>query len=409
MNVFVALPVQKEFKNLPALLACLAEQRFSDFKLYVCINQPDSWWNDKDKEYVCLDNQKSFNYLTRQTSLEIVVIDRFSKGKAWKGKHFGVGWARKAAMDAINQVAAGDDIIISIDADTFYPPEYIHSVVDLFNNHPDLTALSNPYYHRLTKHEDINRAILRYEIYMRNYSLNMIRIGNPYAFTALGSAIALPLWAYRKIGGITPHKSGEDFYLLQKLRKAGKICSHNRVNVYPSARVSDRVFFGTGPAVKKGLKGEWNSYPIYHYSQFNQVMKTCNFFDDLYTYKLETPMDNFISMIFKGSEIWEPLRNNSSDKEGFKQLCMQKIDGLRILQFLKYNWPLIMKSDEISLADNLDYMFGEDFRHSFGGKNIDFSNSSISLLDRLRNYLFYKEMQLQKNTYDNNIRPDSDR
>lgn len=406
MQVFLALPIQNEFENLPSLLACLTHQSFHNFKLVVCINQPDAWWNEKVRKHICLDNQESFRYLRKEKFTEITILDRYSQGNGWKGKRFGVGWARKTAMDAIDQLAGKDDLIVSIDADTSYPAEYLQSVVNLFDKNPDLIALSNPYYHRLTKQNDIDRAVLRYEIYMRNYSLNMLRIKSPYAYTALGSAIALPVWAYRKIGGITPHKSGEDFYLLQKLSKTGKICSYNCVKVYPSSRVSGRVFFGTGPAVKKGLKGEWNSYPVYHYSQFNRIMETFNLFEELYSNSIPTPMDDFLKALFRESDIWEPLRNNSSGEEGFKQLCMQKIDGLRILQFLKKSWPDIMISDEISLMENMNYMFGSDFRNTFGNKNIDFSNSRIELLDQLRNYMSEKEMQLIKAAYDNNIRSD---
>ncbi len=95
--------------------------------------------------------------------------------------------------------------------------------------------------------------------------------GARISFTAIGSAMALPVKSYRAIGGMTPHKSGEDFYFLQKLRKFGKVLTWNKEKVYPEARYSDRVFFGTGPAMIKGRDGDWSSYPIYPFELFDEI------------------------------------------------------------------------------------------------------------------------------------------
>ena len=152
----------------------------------------------------------------------------------------------------------------------------------LFDYTPDAVALSNPYYHKLTGAEAEDRAILRYEIYMRNYAINMLLINSPYAFTAMGSAIALPVSSYKAIGGLTPKLSGEDFYFLQKLRKYGNINIHNKEKVYPAARFSDRVFFGTGPAMIKGNDGDWESYPIYHIQLFKNIERTYESFEILF-------------------------------------------------------------------------------------------------------------------------------
>ncbi len=111
---------------------------------------------------------------------------------------------------------------MSMDGDTFYKPGYLEAVCDSLGAHPRATALSAPFYHPLGPVEEQNRALLRYELYMRHYFLNLLRIDSPYAFLALGSTISLPVWAYRKVGGISPFKAGEDFYFLQKLGQGGK-------------------------------------------------------------------------------------------------------------------------------------------------------------------------------------------
>jgi len=79
------------------------------------------------------------------------------------------------------------------------------------------------------------------EIYTRNYAINLLRINSPYAFTALGSAIALPVKSYKQSAD-WHQNSAEKILFLQKLRKYGNIIVHNKEKVFPAARFSDRVF-----------------------------------------------------------------------------------------------------------------------------------------------------------------------
>jgi cellulose synthase/poly-beta-1,6-N-acetylglucosamine synthase-like glycosyltransferase len=270
--VYIALPVLCEHENLPAFLEnVLAQDYPGTIRLFVCVNQPEAWWDNPDKLPVCLDNAQSMELLKTWKEPDITVIDRSTKGKGWEGRQHGVGFARRETMEAIAKVAQEHDIIVSLDADTAFNANYISSVVDTLLKNPEASALAVPYYHRLTGSEAADRAILRYEIYMRCYAINLLRINSPYAFTALGSAIALTVKNYKSIGGITPKLSGEDFYFLQKLRKKARVLTWNSEKVYPAARFSDRVYFGTGPAMIKGAAGDWSSYPVYHHSRFEEI------------------------------------------------------------------------------------------------------------------------------------------
>ena len=62
--------------------------------------------------------------------------------------------------------------------------------------------------------------------------------------------------AYVRAGGMRVRKGGEDFYFLQAAAKTGRVVTGDRVLVHPSPRPSDRVPFGTGPAVRKLMAGE---------------------------------------------------------------------------------------------------------------------------------------------------------
>jgi len=396
MKLYLALPVMNESENMQAFLQCLAEQSVSNFILFVCVNQPDHYWDNVEKIHICEDNKRSIEILKREQPFPVHLIDRSSPGLGWKGKHFGVGWARKTAMDEISKVGRDEDIIMSMDADTHYPADYLSSIQDLFGLYPDKVGLANPYFHRLTGNEPIDRAILRYEIYMRSYAVNMFRIGNPYAFTALGSAMSFPLWAYRKVNGVTPHKSGEDFYFLQKLRKSGGLILWNHVKAYPSARRSDRVFFGTGPAIIKGMQGDWKSYPIYHHTLFDEVKRSWDAFRDIYRNDLKVPMSGFLQRTFNEMNIWQPLRDNSRNAVQFAQACFRKIDALRILQYLKYRQNELKYTDAFCLNENLQ-CFDAGFHLP---QRFRFATLEVKMLDEIRHRLIKLEEYYQKTYLD---------
>lgn len=395
--IYVALPVLNESENISALFNCLRSQTLSEFELIACVNQYEDWWQKDDKVAICKDNLKSIELLNSAESLKIQVIDRCTIGNGWPAKKGGVGWARKTLMDHISSMATKKDIIVSIDADTYYPPDYLESIFDFFNGNNLLVGLAAPYYHMLAG-DETDRLILRYEIYMRYYLLNMMRIRNPYGYTALGSAMAFPVWAYQKSGGLTPVVAGEDFYFLQKLVKLGKIGVWSSSIANPSSRFSDRVLFGTGPALIKGHRGDWMSYPHYHYSLFDIIADTYNLFGELYSIELETPMDEFLKEQMNTVNLWEPLRKNYKDQRNFVNACVNKVDGLRILQFLRKQHIYIKLTDENIIYDYLKAYHKDEIENELLSdlRDLSYESSSVSLLSRLRDFLFLKEMELRK-------------
>jgi hypothetical protein len=399
-KLHIAMPVMGESVNLAQFFACMDQQTFRNFKIYICINQYESWWNDPDKRYYCHDNAKSLEYL-ESSGFEGEIIDKSSKGSGWPEKRGGVGWARKVLMDRISKENK-NDIIVSMDADTFYPENYLLSVHNYFNRHPNHVGLSIPYFHPLAG-DETDRHILRYEIYMRYYALNMLRIQNPYSFTALGSALALPNWAYHKIGGMTPVKSGEDFYLLQKLVKNGTVGQWIDAVAYPASRYSDRVLFGTGPALIKGAKGDWNSYPIYRSASFDLVKETYALFPVLYEKDVYTPMTDILTEQFKTDNLWRPLRNNYKDRNNFVKACLSKVDGLRILQFLRNQRNMSEPiQDEYVLKEFMQTYFAKEMDSGLQQviEKLSFNASAIEELDMLRRFLHTMEMNMRK-TMDN--------
>lgn len=351
----ICLPSLNESESIPGFLQSIQKQSNQNFILYVCVNQPDEWWDDETKLAICEDNAKTLDILSQEKSLAIIIIDKSSRGKAWQAKKRGVGWARKIVMDKAAEAAADQDLIVSVDADTFYPKNYFQSLVDIFKTNPHIVAHSNPYEHPLSGKIAEDTAILRYEIYMRVYAINMLLIANPYAFSAIGSGMVTTAFQYKRVGGISPKHSGEDFYFIQRMQKVGRLSNYNDVKVYPQARFSDRVNFGTGPAMIKGDSGDWTSYPFYLPSLFAKVQETYQMFEHLFEEDVQTPMSDFLRILLKKDDIWKPLRKNFKQKKQFVRAAAELVDALRILQYLKEKHQEISGGDVLDLINNMEY------------------------------------------------------
>ena len=374
-HISVAVPMLAELQNLPLMLQRLRVQTCRQFTLYCCVNNAEGGMGFDE-------NQQCLRLLREVTDLPLVIIDRSSPGLGWTGKKRGVGHARKALFDCIMQQHDDDELVVSLDADTDFAPDYLEAVLATFNAYPQHHAFSVPYYHPLSGDEALDRPMLRYECYMRHYLISLFRIGSPYAFTALGSAIAFPLWAYRRVGGITPLQGGEDFYLLQKFAKTGHILSqfaepyaHCRLTVRPQGRTSSRVPFGTGPAIARGVSGMDESYPFYAPEGFQAVKETFDAFPALFDGDIETPMSNFLRQQLGTEDLWSPLRKNFKSRDLFVHSCIERVDGLRILQYLKNN---------------------PAYRLSAEALPVDFLNDSVTVLNRYRDSLFDEEMRLRE-------------
>lgn len=394
-NIYIAIPAMDELDTLPLTLQDLKQQVSAQpFEVHICVNQPENYWQTAEKRHICEHNLQLLEKLNQWQELPLEIMDYCSPGKGWTGKRLGVGWARKVLFDNILSKSKPEDIIISLDSDTRVRPNYVQSILDNFAAHPRIPAISVPYYHPLTGTEANDRAILRYELYMRNYIINLYQIGSPFSFTAVGSAIAMRAGALTRIGGITPVKSGEDFYLLQKFRKMAPISNYNEEMVYPAARFSDRVFFGTGPALIKGHQGIWDSYPIYPHDLFEAIEETYQLLPELWQNDVKTPFLEFLQNQFKDNNLWQSIRKNVKDLPHFEKAFHEKADGLRILQYLRQELDRSLP-EEANLYRNLSLWAPNEIPHWMNDR-ITFSQLRVEQLDELRNILLKLEMSYRK-------------
>lgn len=168
----------------------------------------------------------------------------------------GVGLARKIGCDvALALHGAGyihRDWIHSTDADATLPPQYFTCIDD----HDDAVALTYPFAHASPADPRERLAMTAYERFLREHVRGLRDAGSPYAFHTLGSCIAVRAAAYERVRGFPRRAGGEDFYLLNKLAKHGSVATPRCDPIRLSARLSTRVPFGTGPALRRLLAAE---------------------------------------------------------------------------------------------------------------------------------------------------------
>ena len=172
----------------------------------------------------------------------------------------GVGLARRLGMDEavarLDRVAAQNGIIVGLDADCRVASNYFEALLEHFHTQPKTNACSIYYEHPLSggAAPEVYRAITEYELYLRYFRRGLVTARYPYAYHTVGSCMAVRSRAYQSCGGMNKRQAAEDFHFLSKLMLQGGYSDLFTTTVFPAARPSHRVPFGTGHAVAKRLR-----------------------------------------------------------------------------------------------------------------------------------------------------------
>ena len=162
----------------------------------------------------------------------------------------GVGLARKTGCDLalqwMHEGAISGQWICSTDADATLPPDYFEQLESIT---PEAVAAVFPFLHVPGEAPAIDRATTLYELRLHQYVLGLEYAASPYAHHTLGSCLAVKADAYAQVRGFPKRAGAEDFYLLNKLAKLGPIARTQGQSILLQSRPSDRIPFGTGPAV----------------------------------------------------------------------------------------------------------------------------------------------------------------
>ena len=179
----------------------------------------------------------------------------------------GVGRARRVGCDLalwlMQQGHIESEWIYSTDADAQWPSHYLSQAWPT-----GAAAISLPFQHVVDADTPLGRATLIYELWLHHYILGLELAASEYAFHTLGSCCGFHAHCYGAVRGVPLRAGAEDFYLLNKLAKMGQIYRPPGPPVLIQARASDRVPFGTGPAVTRLMaSGEPESTPFFYHPE----------------------------------------------------------------------------------------------------------------------------------------------
>jgi len=260
-------------------------------------------------------------------------------------KKAGVGLARKIGMDEAARrwnILNKNGPIICLDADTLVADNYLAEVTNFFKNHPECPACNIRYEHPL---EGLNveekKAIVSYELHLRYFLAAKKWTSFPYAFETIGSAMGVRAVPYAQQGGMNTRKAGEDFYFLNKFIPLNHFSTINTTCVFPSARISDRVPFGTGRAIGDMLEGkkEWRTYPPLAFQILKRFFaQLSNFYKEPNHWKDQINDPVIVEYLEQKNfpEILKEIKANTSTFSAFEKRYFRWFDAFQIMKCLHY-------------------------------------------------------------------------
>lgn len=264
-------------------------------------------------------------------------------------KFAGAGMARKIGMDEairrFNAISKPNGIIVSLDSDCLVSPNYLQHIESCFAENKSCFAATINFKHRVEEMNDPKqkRGIQLYEDYLHYYKNALDFAGFPDSIYTIGSAFAVRAEAYVKQGGMNRRQAGEDFYFLNKLTKLGQITELKEAFVYPSARISDRVPFGTGAAMTKWMNEAEDLNLTYNFAAFLDLKRLFDQVDSLFRLG-EANYSEFISSLPDSIQEYlqslefhvklAEINQNSSTLISFRKRFFQFFDAFIILRFL---------------------------------------------------------------------------
>lgn len=283
------------------------------------------------------------------TKLHLLWVERFDKNP-FNPKQ-GVGLARKIGCDITIRLSTAGLIrnpwIRTTDGDANLPENYFC----------DFSGLKGSAIHFSFTHDtstfEAKEALTLYEIFLRYYFLGLAWSGSPFAYPSIGSCLAIHKDAYVAVRGFPDRTAGEDFHLLNKLKKQGKVHYLADPIISLTGRFSERVPFGTGRATRDihHLIQKEIPYSLYHPKSFEILRNLLTATKTI----LHQPEENFdltlkeqtekltkgqigLQEVFKELQILDLLKSSYFGRKHFQQRLdhfNSLFDGLKTLRFIR--------------------------------------------------------------------------
>ncbi|MBA4408469.1 MAG: glycosyltransferase family 2 protein [Bacteroidota bacterium] len=345
-GMIVMIPCLNEPEIIPTLQSLWACDPVLSFcEVIVAVNDSESS-SPEIKQFNADTFQKLVVWKLKNDRPNLVLHPIYAKSV--NAKHAGAGMARKIGMDEavrrFNSVSNPNGIIISTDSDCLFSSNYMQRIESNFKNKSCFAATVN-FKHRIEEMDDQKQktGIQLYEDYLHYYKKALDFTGFPNSIYTIGSAFAVRAEAYVKQGGMNRRQAGEDFYFLHKLTKLGTITEINDAFVYPSARISDRVPFGTGASMTKWMNDAEDLALTYNFSAFLALKVLFDRADSLFRIDAENysvfmsslpgSVQEYLQTIDFSGKLDE-INKNSSSVSSFRKRFFQFFDAFIILRFL---------------------------------------------------------------------------
>lgn len=289
-------------------------------------------------------------------------------------KWAGAGWARKIGMDLAIQLLeenhCSEGILVSLDADCTVAPDYFAQILTAFQSNPSYHFVTLNFRHVIRQSEDVSQlteGIELYELYMRYYRHALRWSGFPHAIYTIGSSFAVRATSYAKQGGMNRKKAGEDFYFLHKLVTLGGYGEIATPLVFPEARISTRVPFGTGPVLKKWKEGDTTLSKSYALAAFSALRPLFAQTDWIFETGSPINLHPAVAKFWidsKSDQTITTLRKNCRDAHTFRKRFFHVINAFWILKYLNETQQSDFPKEDlcagcVKLFDQLEVNYAE--------------------------------------------------
>lgn len=320
------------------------------------VNSPSTNINPKYQ----INNIKYINKLTNKSNLnyhlsnhcrllkfsdkfDTVLVDRNSDGLQID-ENLGVGLARKIGCDIALKCYQSGRIktpwIFSTDADVILPKNYFKQIHQFKSEY---SAIVMDFEH-VSNDALLNKLQFYYDFKIRYYHAGIIFAGSTYDYIPLGSTLIAGMKCYAQVRGFPKKNAGEDFYLLNKLAKIKPIAyKKNTTRIKIKSRFSNRVPFGTGPAlIKINALDSINEYLYYHPRCFEllklwiEYLKLMWSENKLNIKSPDLPELSEIYVFFNCQSVFEKSQSQITSENRWLQFVQQWFDSFKTLKAVHF-------------------------------------------------------------------------
>ena len=358
----VVIPALAERVHLPLTIESLSKSIPTDILddtlvLVVVNNRPPEFGVEADQIENNAQTLKWLEDKSEDVAFPLAWIDASSPGHELP-RWGGVGLARKIGCDSALAFLFGlkdpspldDFIFFSLDADTIVSPDYLEAAgYELLKSGRVGGVIS--FKHQKADSAESQAAIDEYEAFLNYYVGGLRWAGSPYAFHTVGSCICFTASGYIRANGFAARRqAGEDFYFCVELAKTGGILEINKTMVFPSARISRRVPFGTGKRMAEAALNGGESLLAYDFRVFvclRELLMAVSTYADAGADRICAQLANRKTREFLESrgfpDIWERFRRQYKTKDALLAAFHRWFDGFVTLKYVHWltekEWP----------------------------------------------------------------------